>query len=575
MVIYEAAVSFENLFIRADILVKDGKSISLYEVKSKSIDAGDVREPLFLTQKQDRVLSKWEPYVYDVAFQKYVLTKTLPGCLITAHLMLADKSKVCPTDGLNQKFRILKDPVDGSRIKIPTPLTAMDLSVKLLLPVKVDRTCEAVYGMPLHGASFEESVRMLAKHYAEDKKIKAVPSPACGDCEYHATDEERASGLKCGFRECWKQAFGWKDSQFNIPTILDIWNFKKKDNLMQEKRFFISQVAIGDIAPKTDKKPGLSQSERQWMQVEKEQKKDKSSWLDTDGLKREMGQWKFPLHFIDFETIMVAIPFHKGMHPYEGICFQFSHHTLDEKGQVKHQGQYLNFERGKFPNYDFVRALKKELEKDKGTIFRYAAHENTYLKFVLDQLAHDPANISDREELSDFIRSITKYEQDGSKVQGERCMVDLLEMVKRFYYSPWTGGSNSLKYVLPAVLNESAWLQKKYGVPVYGAANGIPSLNYHDQVWVKKDSAGAVLDPYKLLPKVFEDMTDRDFELLGAEDDELREGGAAMMAYARMQFSEMDDRERDKVKEALLRYCELDTLAMVMLYEGWREMLKQ
>jgi hypothetical protein len=24
---------------------------------------------------------------------------------------------------------------------------------------------------------------------------------------------------------------------------------------------------------------------------------------------------------------------------------------------------------------------------------------------------------------------------------------------------------------------------------------------------------------------------------------------------------------------ALLRYCELDTMAMVMLYEGWREMV--
>jgi hypothetical protein len=46
-----------------------------------------------------------------------------------------------------------------------------------------------------------------------------------------------------------------------------------------------------------------------------------------------------------------------------------------------------------------------------------------------------------------------------------------------------------------------------------------------------------------------------------------------MTAYCRMQFSEMSDYERDKLKAALLKYCELDTFAMVMIYEAWREML--
>ena len=34
--IYEAAIATENLFIRADILVKNGSRLSLYEVKAKS-----------------------------------------------------------------------------------------------------------------------------------------------------------------------------------------------------------------------------------------------------------------------------------------------------------------------------------------------------------------------------------------------------------------------------------------------------------------------------------------------------------------------------------------------------------
>jgi hypothetical protein len=47
-----------------------------------------------------------------------------------------------------------------------------------------------------------------------------------------------------------------------------------------------------------------------------------------------------------------------------------------------------------------------------------------------------------------------------------------------------------------------------------------------------------------------------------------------MVAYCRMQFSEMSDFEREKLEKALLRYCELDTFAMVMIYEAWRVMIK-
>jgi hypothetical protein len=40
-----------------------------------------------------------------------------------------------------------------------------------------------------------------------------------------------------------------------------------------------------------------------------------------------------------------------------------------------------------------------------------------------------------------------------------------------------------------------------------------------------------------------------------------------MTAYALMQFSEMSDQERTRIKEALLRYCKLDTEAMVWIYQ--------
>lgn len=61
-------------------------------------------------------------------------------------------------------------------------------------------------------------------------------------------------------------------------------------------------------------------------------------------------------------------------------------------------------------------------------------------------------------------------------------------------------------------------------------------------------------------------------ELL-SDDDEINQGGAAAMAYYRLQSEDMSSYERAELERGLLEYCELDTLAMVMLYEGWCDLL--
>lgn len=146
-------------------------------------------------------------------------------------------------------------------------------------------------------------------------------------------------------------------------------------------------------------------------------------------------------------------------------------------------------------------------------------------------------------------------------------MVDLLDMVKRFYYDPATKDSNSIKTVLPAILNGSGYLKSKYAEPVYVV--DIPSLNFPaGWVWIEFNG-NTVKDPYNMLPKMFADEA---FAALG-DEEELKDGGAAMTVYARLQFEDRAADERTEIRNALLRYCELDTLAMVMIDEGWREMV--
>ena len=62
----------------------------------------------------------------------------------------------------------------------------------------------------------------------------------------------------------------------------------------------------------------------------------------------------------------------------------------------------------------------------------------------------------------------------------------------------------------------------------------------------------------------------------GEDPDDLviAEGGAATTAYARLQFESLNKDIRLKINEALLRYCELDTFAMVMIVQGWKNFLQ-
>ena len=575
VIIYEPAIRFKNLFIRIDILIKKSNQFELIEVKSKSFDVN--KENPFLNKRGTTIRSSWKSYLYDIAFQKYVLTSVYPEALVTSFLMMVDKNAKCPVEGLNQKFKIVRDANNRKGIKVSSTLSKDCLDKKILVQVPVDKEIQLIYdgkdSKEEKERNFFDEVSFLATKYENDEKIISDIGSKCAKCEFTCLKEDEQNGLKSGFKECWSSKLNWSDKDFENENILTVWKLgKKKDKLIKKGKIKLIDLMKEDIAPERNDKPGLTLKERQWLQIERAQRGETKPFLDVQGMKNEMDKWTFPLHFIDFETSSVAFPFNKGRKPYEGIAFQFSHHVVYENGKVEHAGQYLNTKQGVFPNYEFVRQLKNDLEKDKGTIFRYADHENTYLNEIYCQLLNDPNNIPDRKSLCEFIKSITRSSRSSvEEWQSERCMVDMRELVIKFFYDPYTKGSNSIKQVLPAVLNSSTFLQKKYSKPIYGSQEGIKSLNFQNWKWVEWKE-GSVIDPYKKLPKMFQDVSGESMNFL-SEEDELSNGGAALTAYGRMQFSEISEYEKKELEKALLKYCELDTLAMVMIYEAWRDML--
>jgi hypothetical protein len=68
---------------------------------------------------------------------------------------------------------------------------------------------------------------------------------------------------------------------------------------------------------------------------------------------------------------------------------------------------------------------------------------------------------------------------------------------------------------------------------------------------------------------MFEDLSDNIDDLLS-----LVNGIAGPTASGKLQFTEMSQYERGHLRSALLKSCELDTLAIVMIFEVWREWVK-
>lgn len=119
----QAAFEWNGCFVRADILVKRGQTIQLIEIKSSSLRLAD-RERITETTERGEVNAAYRHYIYDLAFQKYVVGHAL-GCDVQGFLMLSNSDLPCDIDGLNQMIRIntKTHEVDVEGLKNYTPPT--------------------------------------------------------------------------------------------------------------------------------------------------------------------------------------------------------------------------------------------------------------------------------------------------------------------------------------------------------------------------------------------------------------------------------------------------------------------
>ncbi len=253
-------------------------------------------------------------------------------------------------------------------------------------------------------------------------------------------------------------------------------------------------VANSDKMPNPDPELAKLGSKQEWLKIyenifppeSKVWSSDIEPTINKEAIKDFLGQLKYPLYFLDYETMSGLIPYFDGHRPYQQVPMQYSLHILRSPDAELEHREFLHSE-----NSDPSRPLVEQLIGDIGTegsvIVWFEGFEKARNSELGDMLP----------EYKDAMEAINNL------------VVDLIIPFKQKWYDdPRFEGSASIKKVLPVLC---------------------PELSY---------------------------------KTLG-----IQEGGSAQRLWMEAVLDGTRESEKDQILADLLKYCKLDTLAMVEIYK--------
>jgi predicted RecB family nuclease len=156
-------------------------------------------------------------------------------------------------------------------------------------------------------------------------------------------------------------------------------------------------------------------------------------WLSAE-LGEVLGSLRYPLYFMDFETVNPAIPRFLGMHPYDQIPFQWSVHVQNQPGTPPEHYEFLASDTCD-PRRHFISSLCEALGQRCSIVVYNASFESQRLG-----------------ELASFL---PEFAQQIENIQSR--LWDLFPIIRDHVYHPAFAGSYSLKAVLPAFVPEMTY----------------------------------------------------------------------------------------------------------------------
>ena len=147
-------------------------------------------------------------------------------------------------------------------------------------------------------------------------------------------------------------------------------------------------------------------------------------------LKTELSRVQWPAYYLDFETVMTALPLYPDTAPYTQVPTQYSVHICSALGKVVTHKEFLAPD----PTKDCRRLLAEQLVADLGSQGSVLAYHAAFKSTVIKNLA------AMYPDLAPSLNAIIAR------------MLDLEAFVLGGFYHPRFHGSSSIKVVLPVMV---------------------------------------------------------------------------------------------------------------------------
>lgn len=216
--------------------------------------------------------------------------------------------------------------------------------------------------------------------------------------------------------------------------------------------------------------------------------------VDKEGIRSFLETLSYPLYFLDFETMMYAVPEFDQTKPYQQVTFQYSLHIMkSESGPVEHR-EYLAPSDGSNPMPALAEQLCQDIPENVCVLAYNKSFECSRIEEMADAFPHLKSHLLNiRENIKDLLDPFQKG----------------------YYYLPAMKGSFSIKSVLPALFPDD------------------PELNYHNLAGSVHNGTEAMT----IFPKI-KDMSPAD---------------AAAARQSLLEYCKLDTWAMVKVLEALRR----------------------
>ena len=627
-ILHEPTFIAGNLMCRCDMLRIDVKTrtIELCEIKAKSIYAaadangefptqvpaevpGEDGNSQILTKNEPRILSKWVPYIADVAYQLVVLEKALKemgeafaGFKLKPRLVLVNKAamggewdgfgnlEVIPDSLVKRKdgtwsgidYRFKSSPPPGYR----SPIV---VEVDVTRPVEILFVESPTKSDYFKGKGLPELIDGMSQLWDADENafidiLKGERSWKCRDCMYNLNEDDD------GFSWCWGKTAEAARSLGTLHrggTYADPLHGRGGDWISLRVDEGVTRVA--ELEPEES---AGKQAARRARQMEAEHT---GMVRVSEDFKDDVRRYLLPagaesvLWFIDFETTTGCLPHYVDVGPYEILAFQYSLHAVPVRDgrpvweETEHRkwlfGDAENGESCLELDLAFLESMQRDLEAPvagivdcTSPIFHWSHHEVTVLRKLRRRLTKSSTGGIDGMPESRLANAI-EFIDSVISASSPRFLDMLKVATEPHVFHPLQRGRFSIKCLLPAICSEERYREVIRKL--------VPSLEDSDKI--KDCSEGEAWDPYAGLPSLSEILgnkdapgavaDDRDEDEEAQSEDGIRCGTDAMRAFSSLRYrvhsqgEEVGPDEVSRIREALEVYCCLDTAAMVVVWQ--------